>query len=107
MASGLPCIGANHGGTPEVIEHFETGFLIEYDDAAQMVIYFRALVESPDLYLALSRAAYHRATETLGFNAMTKGWNRLADSLNLTGTSEKEVFPLSPDEEPGVASREQ
>jgi len=106
MASGLPCIGANHGGTPEVIEHLETGFLIEYGDAAQMVIYLRSLLESPDLYHALSRAAYHRATQTLGFDAMAKGWGGLVDGLNLTGTPVQDVFPLSPDEEPGVASRE-
>jgi len=106
MASGLPCIGANHGGTPEVIEHFETGFLIEYGDAAQMVIYLRSLLESPDLYHRLSRAAYHRATETLGFDAMAKGWSSLIDSLNLTVIPEKDLFPLSPDEEPGVVSRE-
>lgn len=106
MASALPCIGANHGGTPEVIEHFETGFLIEYGDAAQLVIYLRSLLESPDLYNALSRAAFHRATETLGFDAMAKGWGKLVDRLNLTGTLEKDVFPLSPGEEPGVASRD-
>lgn len=106
MASGLPCIGANHGGTPEVIGHFETGFLIEYGDAPQMVVYLRALLDSPDLYHALSRAAHHRATETLGFDAMSKGWNRLVDNLNLTGIPEKDAFPLTPDEEPDVVSRE-
>jgi phosphatidylinositol alpha-1,6-mannosyltransferase len=106
MASGLPCIGANHGGTPEVIEHSETGFLIEYGDAAQMVIYLRALLKSSDLYRTLSRAAHRRATETLGFDSMAKGWNRLVDQLNLTETQEKDVFPLSPGEQSGVASRE-
>lgn len=106
MASGLPCIGANHGGTPEVIEHFGTGFLIEYGDATQMVIYLRALLESSNLYHALSRAAYHRATETLGFDAMARGWSRLVDRLNLTETAGEDVYPLSPDKEPGAVSRE-
>jgi phosphatidyl-myo-inositol dimannoside synthase len=85
MTAGLPCIGANHGGTPEVIKHGETGFLIEYGDAEQLVTYLRAIVESPDLYYSLSRAARRWATETLGFNAMYKSWSGLIDALKPPG----------------------
>jgi len=81
MAAGLPCIGANHGGTPEVIEHGESGFLIEYGDVEQMVFYLRAIIESPSLYRTMSDAARRRATQTLSLTAMAHSWGTLLDSL--------------------------
>ncbi|HEY6342514.1 MAG TPA: glycosyltransferase [Bryobacteraceae bacterium] len=85
MTAGLPCIGANHGGTPEVIDHGETGFLIEYGDAEQLVIYLRAIAESPELYYSLSRAARRRATDILSFNSMYESWSGLIDALKPPG----------------------
>lgn len=82
MAAGLPCIGANHGGTPEVIERGETGFLIEYGDIDQMVFYWRVLAESPQLYEAMSAAARRRATQTLSSGAMARAWMCLMAELN-------------------------
>ena len=32
MRYGIPCIGGMHGGTPEVISDFKTGFLVKYGD---------------------------------------------------------------------------
>jgi phosphatidyl-myo-inositol dimannoside synthase len=82
MAAGLPCIGANHGGTPEVIEHGESGFLIEYGDADQLLLYVQALMESPGLYVRMSAAASRRATETLTLKVMTESWRSLIESLS-------------------------
>jgi glycosyltransferase involved in cell wall biosynthesis len=82
MAAGLPCIGANHGGTPEVIEHGENGFLIEYGDADQLLLYVQALMESPGLYARMSAAASRRATETLTLKVMTESWRSLIESLS-------------------------
>ncbi|MDF2859421.1 MAG: N-acetyl-alpha-D-glucosaminyl L-malate synthase [Neobacillus sp.] len=36
MACGVPCIGTNVGGMPEVIEHGKTGFLCELGDINDM-----------------------------------------------------------------------
>jgi glycosyltransferase involved in cell wall biosynthesis len=99
MAAGLPCIGANHGGTPEVIEHGETGFLIEYGDAEQLAFYLRALMESPGLYAAMSEAARRRATETLTIKTMADSWESLLQRLGGESTIELQSF----DEEPGRA----
>ena len=86
MAAGLPCIGANHGGTPEVIVHGESGFLIEYGDADQLAFYLRALSQSPGLREAMARAAYRRATETLSFDVMARSWNHLIERLENQGS---------------------
>jgi phosphatidylinositol alpha-1,6-mannosyltransferase len=80
MASGLPCIGGNHGGVPEVIEHSESGFLIEYGDVEHMVFLLRALMESDALISEVSREARRRA-ETFGFDAMAQSWQSLLRSL--------------------------
>ena len=84
MAAGLPCIGANHGGVPEVIEHGESGFLIEYGDAAQLVFYLQALTESEALYRAMSQAARTRESEQLALGNMTRMWRNLITDLEAT-----------------------
>jgi len=81
MAAGLPCIAANHGGAPEVIQHLETGFLVEYGDAEQIVFYLRALLESGELYDSLSRGARRRATGDLGFRLMADSWIKALSAL--------------------------
>jgi phosphatidyl-myo-inositol dimannoside synthase len=87
MAAGLPCIGANHGGTPEVIEHGETGFLIEHGDVAQLIFYWRVLMDSAPLYEEMSQAARRRATQTLSCDAMARAWICLIADFNNSGSN--------------------
>ncbi len=53
MRRGKPCIGGNHGGTPEVIEHGMSGYLVEYGDAEMLAEQICALVENVALRDAL------------------------------------------------------
>lgn len=39
MACGVPCIGTNVGGIPEVIDHGKTGYLVELGDAKEAAQY--------------------------------------------------------------------
>jgi len=105
MTAGLPSIGANHGGTPEVIEHGETGFLIEYGDAEQLVSYLRAIIESPALYDTLSRGARYRGAEVLGFELMTRSWRKLVERLE-TPWNPKPDSGLNPDQARRSAAKE-
>jgi len=97
MAAGLPCIAANHGGVPEVVEHGEAGFLVEYGDTAQIVFYLRALLESPELYDSLSQGARRRAGQDLGFAAMADSWTKLfkqpEPGVNLGGVPDRKQGP--------------
>jgi phosphatidylinositol alpha-1,6-mannosyltransferase len=99
MTAGLPCIGANHGGTPEVIQHGENGFLIEYGDADQLLFYLRVLIESPPLYETMSNAARRTATESLSFNVMAPAWGRLMASLTTSKSSAHDSQPRAVAEE--------
>lgn len=53
MRFGKPCIGGNHGGTPEVISHGETGFLVDYGDVPALARRLAQLVDDPATGAAL------------------------------------------------------
>ncbi|RWZ60287.1 N-acetyl-alpha-D-glucosaminyl L-malate synthase BshA [Halobacillus fulvus] len=45
MACGVPCIGTNIGGIPEVIDHGETGFIAELGNIEQIAHYALKMLE--------------------------------------------------------------
>jgi phosphatidylinositol alpha-1,6-mannosyltransferase len=92
MSSGIPCIGANHGGVPEVITHSESGFLIEYGDVDELVVLLRALMESPTLLSHMSKAALDRA-KTLTFGAMAESWRSLLRDLQIRSVRADNIVP--------------
>jgi glycosyltransferase involved in cell wall biosynthesis len=49
MKHSKPCIGGNHGGTPEVIIHNNTGYLVDYDDHEQLSNYIQILMLDSNL----------------------------------------------------------
>ncbi|MGM8211599.1 N-acetyl-alpha-D-glucosaminyl L-malate synthase BshA [Virgibacillus sp. W0430] len=64
MACGVPCIGTNVGGIPEVITHNETGYLVELgniDEAANRVI-----------HLLKNKSTHAKFAQTAVLNAQTK-----------------------------------
>jgi L-malate glycosyltransferase len=61
MACGVPTVGSNAGGIPEVVMQGETGFLAEIGDTASMAEYAVAMLSDAQLYERMSRACVHRA----------------------------------------------
>lgn len=62
MACGVPCVGFDVGGIPEMIDHKENGFLARYknvDDLAEGIRY----VLSPDNHERLSRQAREKVMQ--------------------------------------------
>lgn len=66
MAMGLPVVGSNVSGIPELIEHGRNGLLVEADDAAALAAAIERLLDHPDEAARLGEAA--RATVTDGFD---------------------------------------
>ena len=56
MACGVPCVGFNVGGIPEMIDHRKNGYVAAYKDAADLAEGMRWALAEAD-YAALSRAA--------------------------------------------------
>lgn len=61
MSAGLPVIGRNSGGTPELVEHGRTGFL--YDTQDELVARMRQLVEDPEQGRRLGAEGWRVAKE--------------------------------------------
>ncbi|RAL21087.1 N-acetyl-alpha-D-glucosaminyl L-malate synthase BshA [Thermoflavimicrobium daqui] len=63
MACGVPTIGSNTGGIPEVVEHGETGFLAEVGDIEAMAAYAVKLLQDERLYQSFSKQGLNRVQE--------------------------------------------
>lgn len=64
MACGVPTIGSNTGGIPELITHGETGFLAPIGDTELMAEYAISLLTSPEMYSRFEHACLDRARTT-------------------------------------------
>ncbi|SFW99959.1 N-acetyl-alpha-D-glucosaminyl L-malate synthase BshA [Thermoactinomyces sp. DSM 45891] len=60
MACGVPTIGSNAGGLPEVVEHGVTGFLSPIGDVDSMANHAVKLLTQPDLYNQFVEAGMER-----------------------------------------------
>ena len=60
-STGLPLIGKNSGGNPEVIEHGRTGFL--YDSFDELVEFLKDLVQDQQKSQQMGIAGWQRARE--------------------------------------------
>lgn len=60
---GVPVIGTNMGGLPEVVGHGETGFLLPVGDVEGMAAKALELLESPNLYAAFQKKARERVLD--------------------------------------------
>ena len=61
MACGVPVVGTNVGGLPEVVEDGKNGFLLPVGDVEAMADAVLAIVEDPERGRALSESARERA----------------------------------------------
>ena len=61
MACGLPCVGSNTGGIPEIIEHERTGLLVERGDTPGLAQALRRLADEPATRGRLGRLGRERA----------------------------------------------
>ena len=77
MLRGKPCIGGAHGGTPEVIEHGKSGFLVEYGDVDALVRYLLALRADPELRRRLGERGRELARSRFSAAAFRERWRQL------------------------------
>ncbi|MGM9987492.1 MAG: N-acetyl-alpha-D-glucosaminyl L-malate synthase BshA [Bacillaceae bacterium] len=57
MGCGVPCIGTNIGGIPEVIKHGETGYICELGDIDSMINHSLEILQSPSLHKKMGENA--------------------------------------------------
>ncbi|MBB6176073.1 glycosyltransferase involved in cell wall biosynthesis [Anoxybacillus tengchongensis] len=60
MSIGLPCVATDVGGVSELIEHGETGFVVNKGDDRELVHALRALIENEHLRLQMGQKSKER-----------------------------------------------
>lgn len=63
MQYGVPVIGSNRGGIPEMIRDGETGIIVEAGDRTQLVHALQAMADSPDTRNRMGRRALELSRE--------------------------------------------
>jgi glycosyltransferase involved in cell wall biosynthesis len=71
MASGLPCVIANGGGSKDFVTHGENGFLCEPENAAQYLNYIQRILDDAELANTI-------ASKSITYSK-TFDWDYLAD----------------------------
>jgi len=81
MKCGVPVIGTNAGGVPEIIQHAKTGLLYEPGDAAGLAGCLRQLVEDDGLRKTLAKAGQEFADEVFSEEQHYKTLMQIFSSL--------------------------
>ena len=58
MACGVPGIGTNVGGIPEVITHGENGYLVEIGDVEKVAEYAISILKDPHILSEFRESAF-------------------------------------------------
>jgi phosphatidyl-myo-inositol dimannoside synthase len=77
MRHGKPCIGGNHGGTPDVIEHGKTGYLVEYGEVEKLAEYICTLAQDASLCHSMGRRAKAMVENRFSYQAFHRNYSEL------------------------------
>ena len=77
--SRLRGIGGNHGGTPEVIDDGETGYLVEHGDLGRLTHLLINLSDNPELRRTMGANGYKKLRANYVFPRMRDNWFSVLD----------------------------
>jgi N-acetyl-alpha-D-glucosaminyl L-malate synthase BshA len=77
MACGVPTVGSDTGGIPELITHGETGFLEAVGDTEHMAEDVMRLLKDDELYKRISDACLYRAQIYFCNNVITEQYEQI------------------------------
>lgn len=76
MACGVPCIGFNIGGIPEMIDHEKNGYVAEYQSAEDLSKGIYRVLSEAD-YSSLSAHAIHKVNENYSEEIIAQKYSKL------------------------------
>lgn len=79
MACKVPCIGTHVGGIPEVIDHGETGYLVELGDTKKAAAYAIHLLQKEELHSAFSEKAFETVHDRFHSSTIVEEYIQLYD----------------------------
>jgi glycosyltransferase involved in cell wall biosynthesis len=81
MRCGKPCIGGNHGGTPEVISDARDGYLVEFGNVEQLADRLQRFASDPDLVDFMGRNARNKVARSFLLPHLEQRWFAVLDEL--------------------------
>ena len=81
MATGLPVVATNVGGTPEILMDGVTGTLVAANDVPAMAQALMAYAIDPELTQKHGRAGRERTVDNFSLSSMTRNYQELYESL--------------------------
>lgn len=76
MASGVPVVGSDAGGLPEVVRHAESGFLLPVGDIEGMAARTIEILKDEEHWRALGQAGQRRAAALFGSDRVVSQYER-------------------------------
>ena len=87
MASGLPVVASRCGGIGEVVQHKQTGLLVEPNDPQSLAQALLTLLTSPSTCESMGHAGRLRAEQLFSWSAISQNLTRLYDQMAERRTS--------------------
>ncbi len=81
MACGVPCIGTNVGGIPEVIEHGVDGFIVELGDTEAVAEYAVQLLQDEEKLLRFREAAIRAVGDKFHSSKIVEQYENLYEKV--------------------------
>ena len=78
MSCGIPCVGFNVGGIPEMINHKENGYVANYQDAEDFANGIYWCMQS-DYYKSLCTNARNKAVQTYSQDRVAHSYSEVYD----------------------------
>ena len=80
MACGIPCVGFNVGGIPQMIDHLHNGYVAQYKSAEDLANGIRWTLTEGD-YDTLSAEAYRKAITTYSENIVAGQYIKIYNQI--------------------------
>jgi glycosyltransferase involved in cell wall biosynthesis len=77
MLHGKPCVGGRHGGTPEVIDHDCTGYLVSHGDVAELATRLSDLLEGSHKAGRMGALGLAKVQTVYRFEQMQAAWVKI------------------------------
>ncbi|MEQ6853770.1 N-acetyl-alpha-D-glucosaminyl L-malate synthase BshA [Lysinibacillus capsici] len=81
MACGVPCIGTNVGGIPEVIEHGVDGYIVELGDTEAVAAYATHLLQDEEQLLRFREAAIRAVSDKFHSSKIVEQYENLYEKV--------------------------
>jgi L-malate glycosyltransferase len=85
MASGVPVIGSDAGGLPEVVKHTETGFVLPVGDVEGMAARAIEILKDDEHARELGQAGQRRAASLFGAERVVSQYERFYETVLAKG----------------------